>query len=741
MIEIELTNPIYQDKVLKLSRRVNLIYGKNGSGKSTLCKLLKNCLTDFNVEVFSGFESVISSNNKLNLVTLGEKNVEIENNISKLNSTLQKVQEEKTAIDIELLEDENSKDNIFCKYKKIYEEYCSATNQLDKFLTSKASKIKNSPIRIAPPNYNKTKLSEEFSLGIPLSETEISQLNKTLLSEEKIASKIELLQLDFNKILNEVSLTLSIKATPKVELSEFKNNDQLASFAKEGLKLHKIGDKCAFCGSVISSKRYTEVKQYFDGDEVKELEDRIFNLKKKIQSLISLVSQITFDASLFYGKYSSCVYELESTLYKEKEIAKSFLNNLLEKLNNKKLFSSTNEHNEHIEPIDSKLNASIEQYNNLVEDNNSSSIDELKKKAMDKLRFNEIAKIKISCEYKKLVEKKKLCYEQFTKAQTEFELEKEKSDKLEAEISKIQDLIKQEKLKKTSVSKLATNINKKLKFYVNFTLEPVIENNSNISEETVGEYRIKSNTGETRAVTELSTGEKNIVAFLYFIEKLSSESDSTNNTENKIIVFDDPMNSNDDSIQYLIITELNNLINKCNKSKNTQETLVVLTHNTHFYLNLKIEIERFNNNNDSNEKDFLYHMNSVKGKTLFSKIENPNQDFKTSYEQLWNEFSFLVKQTSDDSCAFLLNPIRRIIETFTSFNCINTRTFYHNADADEFYKLNNVNSHSIDDLEAEIVGKNKNEILSMFENCFVANKASDHFNKFAKKFKLNWKKL
>ena len=73
MIEIELTNPIYQDKILNLSRRVNLIYGKNGSGKSTLCKLLKNCLTDFNVEVFSGFESVISSNNKLNLVTLGEK--------------------------------------------------------------------------------------------------------------------------------------------------------------------------------------------------------------------------------------------------------------------------------------------------------------------------------------------------------------------------------------------------------------------------------------------------------------------------------------------------------------------------------------------------------------------------------------------------------------------------------------------------------------------------------------------
>lgn len=52
MIEIDLANPMYQDKVLNLSSRVNLIYGKNGTGKSTLCNILKNNLTDYNVEVF-----------------------------------------------------------------------------------------------------------------------------------------------------------------------------------------------------------------------------------------------------------------------------------------------------------------------------------------------------------------------------------------------------------------------------------------------------------------------------------------------------------------------------------------------------------------------------------------------------------------------------------------------------------------------------------------------------------------
>lgn len=326
----------------------------------------------------------------------------------------------------------------------------------------------------------------------------------------------------------------------------------------------------AFCGSVISQDRYTEVKQYFDGDEVKELEDTINKLKEKIQSLINLVNKVTFDSSLFYSKYSSRVFELESTLNREKQTAISFLKNLLEKLNKKSLFSSNNEQ---IETINSDLSKVIEQYNNLVEENNLSNIDELKNKAMDKLRFNEIEKIKISPEYKKLVDEKQQCFEKFIKTQAEFNHEKEKSNKLENDIFDIQDKIKQEKLKKTNVSILANNINKKLKFTVNFTLEPVIENNSTLGENSVGDYRIKSaRTGKIRSVTELSTGEKNIVAFLYFIEKLKSEDPSINNAKNKIIVFDDPMNSNDDSIQYLIITELNKIIEKCNSPKNTQDT-------------------------------------------------------------------------------------------------------------------------------------------------------------------------
>lgn len=82
----------------------------------------------------------------------------------------------------------------------------------------------------------------------------------------------------------------------------------------------------------------------------------------------------------------------------------------------------------------------------------------------------------------------------------------------------------------------------------------------------------------------------------------------------------------------------------------------------------------------------------------------------------------------------LLNPIRRIIETFTKFNCINKSNMLSHVTGAK--KLFNVNSHSIDDLEAELNGKNKQEILKIMRKCFEEEGAKDHFDKYCK-IKLN----
>lgn len=78
----------------------------------------------------------------------------------------------------------------------------------------------------------------------------------------------------------------------------------------------------------------------------------------------------------------------------------------------------------------------------------------------------------------------------------------------------------------------------------------------------------------------------------------------------------------------------------------------------------------------------------------------------------------------------LLNPIRRIIETYTKFNIIDKTEFYKNQSGAK--KLFDVNSHSIDDFEADLNGKTKEDIVLLFEECFRDNYVGEHFDKYWK---------
>ena len=85
----------------------------------------------------------------------------------------------------------------------------------------------------------------------------------------------------------------------------------------------------------------------------------------------------------------------------------------------------------------------------------------------------------------------------------------------------------------------------------------------------------------------MSTGEKNVIAFLYFIERLEEVKEGSRKKKNNS--FDDPMSSNDDKMQYLIIWELQRLYQGKDRDKfnKDRDIMVILTHNIHFYLNVQ----------------------------------------------------------------------------------------------------------------------------------------------------------
>ena len=276
----------------------------------------------------------------------------------------------------------------------------------------------------------------------------------------------------------------------------------------------------------------------------------------------------------------------------------------------------------------------------------------------------------------------------------------EQIDKLRETVVKLQQETKNEKL-------LAQNINRKLHHMVSFELEHCED------EEEQGYYLVKDiRTNITRNITELSTGEKNIIAFLYFIEKLN-EVQEEGTDKKKIIVFDDPMNSNDDNMQYLIIEELQLLMERIQKD----DQFILLTHNNHFYLNVKYSHKY--------KDDLFLRLQSNGEKTTIRVIAKKEDDFCTSYEALWKELIFLYNN-EDVLPGMMLNPMRRIIETYTKFNSISHNVFC--AKKSGAMKLFNVNSHSLDDLEADLCGKEKIDIANIFCECFYLNGAIDHFH-------------
>lgn len=178
------------------------------------------------------------------------------------------------------------------------------------------------------------------------------------------------------------------------------------------------------------------------------------------------------------------------------------------------------------------------------------------------------------------------------------------------------------------------------------------------------------------------------------------------------------MTSNDDTMQYLIIEELNNLV----KRLKDQDKLLIMTHNNHFYLNVKYPY-------DSYKKHTFYRLVSNGVKIEIKKLTDKKEDFKTNYEALWKELEFLYDSAPCET--MLLNPIRRIIETFTKFNSIPAENKNKMLGSVEgAVKLFNVNSHSIEDLEADLGGIDKVKIINIMKECFIKMNAVEHFNNY-----------
>lgn len=701
---------LFESDELELDKKVTFIFGKNGVGKSTITEEFRKQDANYDVSIFQGFKNVIDDNQRLNAVVLGEENTIISRQIEEKRKKIEEKRAEIKAIELTLIKPEvDGTSNFFTRREDALKEYNLAIKRIEEFYTQAAASMKKEENpRIVSTSYNKRNFQDDINSAILLQEDEVKQLLATIKSEVRIAPEIVFPKVDLEKLHEDINNIIKDKVVEKVKISRIENSPERRDFAKQGLRIHKKGEVCAFCGHTVSDEVFKELESYFSADEVKLFQEKINVKIENLEVLIESIDAIKILETDFYPMYVDEIKKLKDDVEVIKKEYVFYLKKMKKALEEKQryLFEERDVVKVNL-PVD--FSEVEKRYLDIQASNNSNDLQQKKEEAIEKMKCHRIKQLLDEFDYSSKNAEAGILLTQNEQRKTEFFIEQnkitgagglnEEIETIQKDIMILQNQTKNEKL-------LAQRINDKLCHMVSFELVHVEDQKSK------GFYRVKDCiSGNIRDITQLSTGEKNIIAFLYFIEKLDEVKEEPSN-KSRLIVFDDPMNSNDDGMQYIIIEELRNLMKILSKT----DLFVLLTHNKHFYLNVKYRC--------SYDTHKYIRFQTDGHKTKFILLNKESDDFKTSYDAIWQELKILYeyKNASDD---MLLNPIRRIIETYTNFNAINKTTFCSKVVGAK--KLFDVNSHSIDDVEAELNGKSKKDIIQMLYDCFDRNGNPEHF--------------
>lgn len=169
----------------------------------------------------------------------------------------------------------------------------------------------------------------------------------------------------------------------------------------------------------------------------------------------------------------------------------------------------------------------------------------------------------------------------------------------------------------------------------------------------------------------LSEGEKNFIAFLYFYHLVYGNDSAEGETREKIVVIDDPVSSMDSGSLFIVSTLVRQMIEICrNNADNRNRTvpgnfikqIFILTHNAYFHREITYSyVSKY-------EYVSYYLIRKLDSKSTVKLCDdvNPNiptermnvNPVKNSYAALWDEYKEV------QSAVPLMNVIRRILEYY-----------------------------------------------------------------------------
>lgn len=625
-----------------LFRSKNILFGYNGKGKSSLAIGVKNeflidsTKNDENLRIFdrdyiSNSLLLENSEDKIKGVeaSFGKGGVDIENKIKELEKLIIN-EDEIEKIDTGIAK---SRKDIRTEIDKIHDRRKGEANIQRKSKEESVERV----IELYKKDFRDAK-------KIEVDEAKLIKINGDNAIEQQIAQNENLKPLIFSEIqkplIEEVKRIFTEKFGEDISIPEF----EVVQWIESGSKLHKDGDNCKFCNGTLDFLDVKSKIAEFKENKRHKATEKLEQFKEQLQSLLESI-EIIENESKTYSTNIGIENEQHFTAISAK---KSTIESLVDSCQLKIDKIETQE------TFDFKLLAEtlkvIEESILVISKSKSEQLLELRKKQSN---LTTLVKGAIGLEITKSTTiKDKL------KEVKEKELGlKEKRDNNKQKQQEIQDLKQQKSLTKDFadfVSQILNDINISLK------VELDVDNKN---------YIIKStNENATLTIKDISEGEKNLLALLFFYYELFADNKQQSiKSEIELIIVDDPISSMDDSNKFYILELMKNLLEL------PSQQIFVMTHSWDDYCNLSYgkkawEDKKDKTGNEIKSKYATFEIRKNKGKSTLVKSNNLEKPYNYLFKEIY-EFSRKSDEDLKTECQIYHYPnvMRRIFEEWYGF--------------------------------------------------------------------------
>lgn len=627
--------------------KTNLIFGWNASGKSSIADLLFLLSSNSQFEEDTQFHLLFQNEDSDRLdvkrdkiysdkysIRVFDQNF-IERNIEKTDPLkhIYSIGENQISISKELKTLQTRIDNCATAVEVSQTAYIDATKKQDQYLIKRASSMKNE--LDLPNSYNKNNFLSDFQkcdnpTGLdPSSYAElIATIRSTSLPEIPKFDQYQV-QPTIRAYIRDLLATQPVMAA----IEYLKNNADVAKWAAEGLSLHKEHNskKCMFCDNEISEARLKALEAHFN-KEFRDLSEKIAKVLERLSEIRSLYKQLQLTylkSHQFYPELLGEFDKIQSDLSDNCLACISLIDEIEQLLNEKR---SNIVSIETVSKFDSLERLSIlskditAEINNLVERNND-------------ITRHHTAVIQ-SAQNRAKSHWFSTCSDDLLSllANTEDKLKKsnEANQLLEEATQQKKDLI----AASSNSSIPATAMNEELARFLGRDEIQFLEVENG--------YALSRNGKMAR---NLSKGEKNAIALVYFLNSLE---DMTINQSETIVVLDDPISSFDSNYYYYALAYLRTSLNNIGQ-------LFIFTHKFSFYKDLLLVF-----------KDDKPHRYMLERDRMGVKLNNESRFFQNYYDEYLFLFqkviSYAVKASpSYDDSLTVANLARKVLESYLTF--------------------------------------------------------------------------